>query len=79
MSKQKKTVKAEDGTPIEVEGEVSDAVVYPLANAKKVIWTQKAEDEGVFSENGSHRAGDEVLTEYADLFIERGHATAVAE
>lgn len=78
MSKAKKTVKAEDGTPMEVEGEVSDAIEYPT-DAKVVIWSQKAADEGVFSEHGSHAAGDEVMTEYADVFVSRGYATLKAE
>lgn len=79
MSRSKKVVKAEDGTPIEVEGEVSDEAVYPLEDAKTVVWTQKAEDDGVFSEHGSHKAGDLVKTAYADVFVERGYATVEAE
>lgn len=79
MSRKKKVVKAEDGTEIEVEGEVADTTEYPLATPKKVRWTQKAEDDGVFSEHGAHHAGDIVETEYADLFIERGHAEEVGE
>lgn len=73
MSKSKKIVKDDDGTPMEVEGDGPEEVIYPH-KAKVVVWTKKAEDEAVFSEHGTHRAGDEVSTEYADLFVERGHA-----
>lgn len=74
MSKVKKVVKAEDGTLEAVEGEFVETTEYPLAGPKKVKWTKKAEDDGVFSEHGPHRAGDIVETAYADLLIERGHA-----
>lgn len=79
MSRGKRIVKAEDGTPIEVEGEVNPAAEYPTDEGRDVVWTQKAQDEGVFSEHGQHKAGDIVRTTYAALFIERGHATEVSE
>ena len=42
MSRGKRIVKAEDGTPIEVEGELSLVAEYPTDEGCDVVWTQKA-------------------------------------
>ncbi len=79
MSRKKKVITDPvDGTLIETD-EDTGAADYPTEEGVEVVWTEKAEKEGVFSEHGQHRAGDVVKTTYAALFIERGHATEVSE
>ena len=76
MSRGRKRVTAEDGSHIEVEGDIADVVSEPTAEDIAVYWTKKGEETGAFSEHGSHRAGDQVMTAYAGKLIEAGFATA---
>jgi hypothetical protein len=50
----------------------------PAASGRVVIWTEKGEAAGVFSEHGQHVAGEEVTTEHADVLIANGFATEKA-
>lgn len=44
------------------------------SGARSVIWTQKGEEDFAFSEHGKHKAGETVMTIYADVMVERGFA-----
>lgn len=71
-------VAAEAAAQAEADAELSEVTLYGVAGPRTVIWTELAERDGVFSEFGQHKAGDEVLTRHAATLIANGYATEKA-
>lgn len=82
MSRKKKIESEADSTPVETDEDIAPVIEHkPYTRAlepRAVIWTKEGEDNFAFSEHGSHKAGDEVSTIYADVFVKRGHAKEIA-
>jgi hypothetical protein len=81
LTRKKKVVSDTDGTPIETEEDLpvdETAETEPKADVRKVRITQKGEDVGAFTEHGQHKAGEEVDTSFADIFVERGWAEEIS-
>lgn len=74
MSKKSKIEIASDGTPVDAGEDVNAKPDEPTEALRVVIWTEKGEREGVFSEHGAHKAGDRIETAYAERLIGMGAA-----
>ena len=76
----KKIIRDVDGTPVETdEIDTTAPVEYPTSNEVLVYWTKKGEERGAFSEHGTHRTGDVVMTAYSGPLVENGFATLEQE
>lgn len=76
MSRKKRVVLEADGTPVETDELLPDSgPEVPTSNEVPVYWTKAGAERGVFSEHGSHREGERVLTAYAQQLIDVGAAT----
>ena len=76
----KKIIRDVDGTPVETDELDPNAPgEYPTVNEVLVYWTKQGEESGAFSEHGTHKAGEKVMTAYSSLLVERGFATLEGE
>lgn len=77
MSRNKKIVREDDGTPVETDEDDVAPVVEKIERPqkRKVVWEQKGEDAGAWSEHGQHKTGEIVETDHADVLVSRGYAT----
>lgn len=79
MSRKKKIIIEADGTPVETdEIDQTAGPDEPTANLVPVYWTKHGEERGAFSEHGSHKAGEKVMTAYAHQLCEAGFASLEA-
>jgi ssDNA-binding replication factor A large subunit len=92
MSRKKKIITEDDGTPVEVEDDapetVSEAVETEaeanphnaaVEGSRSVRWTKQGAERGAFSEHGQHAEGDIVVTAHADAMIAMGFAEEASE
>lgn len=73
MTRRKKVVSDTDGTPIETDEDLPHEEAES-ADVRKIRITKLGEEVGAWTEHGQHKAGEEVETSFADIFIERGWA-----
>lgn len=77
MTRRKKIVHAEDGTPIETDEDLPldpQSQSEPKADVRAIVITKLGEDVQAWTEHGTHQEGDRVETAFANIFIERGWA-----
>lgn len=77
MTRRKKIVHEGDGTPIETDEDLpleETEPVEPKPDVRKIRITKLGEEVGAWTEHGQHKAGEEVETSFADIFVERGWA-----
>lgn len=63
--------------PRAVDLELAIQDIRAETTTREVRWTVRGEDLRAHSEHGTHHAGEIVMTEHADILIERGLAEPV--